>query len=69
MIIGEAANMLTEEFRNTHPITPWRQITGMRNLRKNNNTSGGREVAGSSPVIPTGNKPIIPIQFGRGIIG
>ena len=32
MIIGEAANMLTEEFRNTHPITPWRQITGMRNF-------------------------------------
>ncbi len=32
MIIGEAANMLTEKFRNTHPITPWRQITGMRNF-------------------------------------
>ena len=32
MIIGEAANLLTEDFRNTHPITPWRQITGMRNF-------------------------------------
>ncbi len=32
MIIGEAANMLTEDFRHTHPITPWRQITGMRNF-------------------------------------
>lgn len=32
MIIGEAANMLTEEFRQKHPKTPWRQITGMRNF-------------------------------------
>ena len=32
MIIGEAANMLTTEFRQAHPITPWRQITGMRNF-------------------------------------
>ena len=30
MIIGEAANLLSIEFRQTHPITPWRQITGMR---------------------------------------
>ena len=32
MIIGEAANLLSIEFRQTHPITPWRQITGMRNV-------------------------------------
>ncbi len=32
MIIGEAANLLTQDFRQTHPITPWRQITGMRNF-------------------------------------
>ncbi len=32
MIIGEAANMLTFEFRDSHPKTPWRQITGMRNF-------------------------------------
>lgn len=32
MIIGEAANMLTFEFRDSHPETPWRQITGMRNF-------------------------------------
>ena len=32
MIIGEAANMLTLEFRESHPLTPWRQITGMRNF-------------------------------------
>ena len=32
MIIGEAANMLTLEFRENHPETPWRQITGMRNF-------------------------------------
>ncbi len=32
MIIGEAANMLTLEFRENHPETRWRQITGMRNF-------------------------------------
>lgn len=32
MIIGEAANMLTVEFRESHPLTLWRQITGMRNF-------------------------------------
>ena len=31
-VIGEAANMLTMEFRESHPLTPWRQITGMRNF-------------------------------------
>lgn len=32
MIIGEAANMLTFEFRDSHPNTQWRQITNMRNF-------------------------------------
>ena len=32
MIIGEAANLLTVEFREAHQATPWRQITGMRNF-------------------------------------
>lgn len=32
MIIGEAANMLTMEFCESHPETPWKQITGMRNF-------------------------------------
>lgn len=32
MIIGEAANLLTMDFRLTHPLTPWKQITGMRNF-------------------------------------
>ena len=32
MIIGEAANLLTREFKENHPLTPWRQITGMRNF-------------------------------------
>ena len=32
MIIGEAANMLTFDFREEHPTTPWKQITGMRNF-------------------------------------
>lgn len=31
-IIGEAANMLTQEFRDTHTELPWRAITGMRNV-------------------------------------
>ena len=30
MIIGEAAYMLTKEFKDSHPVTPWRQIEGMR---------------------------------------
>lgn len=30
-IIGEAANMLTFEFRENHPATPWKMIVGMRN--------------------------------------
>jgi len=30
MIIGEAAYMLTKEFKDSHPMTPWRQIEGMR---------------------------------------
>lgn len=30
-ILGEASHMLTEEFRNSHPDTPWKQVSGMRN--------------------------------------
>mgnify|MGYP000366950386 FL=1 len=30
-ILGEAANMLTGEFRNKHPMTPWKLVCGMRN--------------------------------------
>lgn len=32
MIIGEAANMLTNEFREHHRQIPWRQIIDMRNV-------------------------------------
>lgn len=32
MIIGEAANMLTKEFRDENPETPWRDIIDMRNV-------------------------------------
>lgn len=32
MIIGEAANMLTKEFRDNHRVIPWRQIIDMRNV-------------------------------------
>lgn len=31
-IIGEAANMLTRNFRMNHPGLPWRMIVGMRNV-------------------------------------
>ena len=30
-IIGEAANMLTSDFRETHSETPWKMVSGMRN--------------------------------------
>ena len=32
MVIGEAANMLTFEFRETHSEVKWRQVTNMRNF-------------------------------------
>ena len=32
MIIGEAANMLTKEFRDETPETPWRDIIDMSNV-------------------------------------
>lgn len=31
-IIGEAANMLTQEFRDEHPDTNWRPIVNMRHV-------------------------------------
>lgn len=31
-IIGEAAYMLTNEFKESHPSTPWTQIVGMRHF-------------------------------------
>lgn len=31
-VIGEAANMLTRHFRETHTELPWRQIVSMRNV-------------------------------------
>ena len=30
-IIGEAANLLSSEFVDSHPATPWKQVKGMRN--------------------------------------
>lgn len=30
-MMGEAANMLTTEFQNSHPETPWKMVKGMRN--------------------------------------
>lgn len=30
LVIGEAAYMLSKEFKESHPATPWRQIEGMR---------------------------------------
>ena len=31
MVIGEAANLLTKDFREEHPEIPWRDIVDMRN--------------------------------------
>lgn len=31
-IIGEAARMLTNEFKESHPEVPWRSISNMRNF-------------------------------------
>lgn len=31
-IIGEAAYMITKEFKDNHPQLPWRQIEGMRHI-------------------------------------
>ena len=31
-IIGEAAHMLTEDFRSSHSELPWKAIIGMRNV-------------------------------------
>lgn len=30
-IIGEASNLLTQTFRDSHPKTPWKVVCGMRN--------------------------------------
>ena len=30
-MMGEAANMLTSEFQESHPRTPWKMVKGMRN--------------------------------------
>ena len=30
-IMGEAANMLTQEFQTAHPETPWKMVKGMSN--------------------------------------
>ena len=32
VVIGEAANLLTKEFRDAHEQTPWRDIISMRNF-------------------------------------
>lgn len=32
VVIGETSNLLTKEFRTSHPDTAWRQIIGMRNF-------------------------------------
>ena len=32
VVIGEAANRLSAEFRSAHPNIPWKNIIGMRNI-------------------------------------
>ncbi len=31
-IIGEAAYMITKEFKQAHPVIPWREMEGMRHV-------------------------------------
>jgi uncharacterized protein with HEPN domain len=31
MIIGEAANKVSREYRDAHPLLPWREMISMRN--------------------------------------
>lgn len=31
-IVGEAAYMLSKDFKNTHPATPWKVVQGMRHI-------------------------------------
>ncbi|MBD5328980.1 MAG: DUF86 domain-containing protein [Bacteroides sp.] len=31
-IIGEAAYKLSQDFKNSHPATPWRVVVGMRHV-------------------------------------
>lgn len=31
-IIGEAAYMMTKEFKDDHPVAPWREMEGMRHV-------------------------------------
>ena len=33
-IIGEASRNLSEQFRAAHPLVPWRDIIGMRNMSR-----------------------------------
>jgi len=32
MVIGEAANHVSEKFQDEHPEIPWRQVVGQRNV-------------------------------------
>jgi uncharacterized protein with HEPN domain len=32
LVLGEAVKRLSEEFRNQHPTTPWKQISGLRDV-------------------------------------
>lgn len=35
-VIGEAANKISQEFRDSHPEVPWRVIIGLRNVLVHN---------------------------------
>lgn len=32
IVMGEAVGRLTEEFRDQHPVAPWRRMVGLRNI-------------------------------------
>jgi len=56
-VIGEAANMLTRDFRELHPELPWRQIVRMRNVL----VHGYAQVA-DSDLWDTATKDITPMR-------
>ena len=64
MIMGEAANMLTLEFRESHPETQWRQVTNMHNcsrfVSKLRNTSTSFSTAPSVALMVSVTVPATP---------
>lgn len=57
-VIGEAANMLTKDFKETHSELPWRQIVKMRNVLVH-----GYAQVNDSDLWDTASKDIRPLRL------